>query len=81
MRGSTFIIDCFNLLCYNYHKINLKRGGSYIDSPSWTKIKKATINPVNDYNKCFQCAATVALNHENIGKNCTEYQKLGLLYK
>ena len=32
------------------------------------KKQKATINSVNDDNKCFQYAATVALNHEKIGK-------------
>ena len=37
-----------NLLHYRSHKINLKRGGSYIDSPDWIKNKKATINPIID---------------------------------
>ena len=43
-----------------------KRGGSYNDSPDWIKKKKATINPKNEDDKCFQYAATVALNHEEI---------------
>ena len=35
-----------------------------------TKTKqKATINPVNDDNQCFQYAATITLNHEKIGKH------------
>ena len=38
----------------------------YIDFPD--QIKKVTINPVNNDNKCFQYAATVALNHEETGK-------------
>ena len=47
--------------------VDPNRGGSYIDSPDW---KKASINPINKKdNKCFQCALTVALNHEEIGKN------------
>ena len=33
MRGSDFIFDCVNLLYYKCHKINIKHGGSYIDSP------------------------------------------------
>ena len=41
-------------------KINLKRGGSNIDSPDWIKNKKTTINPINDDHKCFQYAETVA---------------------
>ena len=40
-----------------------KRGGSYNDSPDWIKKKKA---PKNEDDKCFQYAATVALNHEEI---------------
>ena len=33
------------------------------------KIKKATINPKNNVNKCFQCDLTVALNYQNIKNN------------
>ena len=40
MKGSDFIFDCVNLLHYKCHKINLKRGGLYIDSPDWIKDKK-----------------------------------------
>ena len=36
-RGSDFIFDCVNLLYYKDHKINFKRGGSYIDSPDCIK--------------------------------------------
>ena len=49
---------------YKCHKVDFKRDGSYIDSPDWIKNKKATINPKNEYDKCFQYAATVALNYE-----------------
>ena len=45
-------------------KVNLNRKGSYIDSPDWTKQKKATIDLKNAENKCFQYVATVALNYE-----------------
>ena len=65
MKGSDFIFDGVNLLYYKCHKINFKRGGSYIESPDWMKKKKATINPkIKD--KCFQYAATVALYHGEI---------------
>ena len=33
MRRSDFIFDCVHLLYHKCHKINFKRGGSYIDSP------------------------------------------------
>ena len=32
MKGSVVIFDCVISLHYKYHKINLKRNGSYIDS-------------------------------------------------
>ena len=40
--------------------------GSYIDSPDWIKKEIVTINPKNTDDKCFQYAATVALNYEEI---------------
>ena len=69
MRRSEFIFDSVDLLYYNLQKINLNRkGSSYIDSPKWLKNKKATINPKNNDNNCFQYALTVALNYQNIKK-------------
>ena len=52
---------------YKCNKVNFRRGGSYIDSPDW--IKKATINPKNTDDKCFQYAAAVTLNYEEIKWN------------
>ena len=69
MSGSEFIFDSVDLLHYNLNKISLGRGGSYIDSPKWLKIKKTTINPKNNDDKCFQYALTVALNYEQIKKD------------
>ena len=69
MRESEFVPDSIDLLYYHLQKIGLKRGGSYIDSPEWLKNKKATINTENNDDNCFQYALTVALNHQNIGKN------------
>ena len=40
IKGSDFIFYCINLLHYKCCKINLKRGGSYVDSPNWIKNKK-----------------------------------------
>ena len=45
MRGSEFIFDSVDALYYDLNKISLNRGGSYIVSPKWVKIKKATMNP------------------------------------
>ena len=79
MKGNEFVFDSVDLLHYKLYKISLNRGGSYIDSPEWLKKKKATVNPKNKDDKCFQYALTVALNYQNIKTIQKEYQKLSLL--
>ena len=69
MKGSEFVCDSVNLLYYKILKTSLNRGESYIDSPEWLKNKKATINPKNSDDKCFQYAVTVALNYEQNKKD------------
>ena len=54
---------------YKYHKVNFKRGDSKINSWDWIKKKKVTINQKNTDDKCFQYAANVALNYEEIKWN------------
>ena len=76
MRGSEFIFDSVDALYYDLNKISLSRGGSYIDSPKWLKNNKATINPQNNDDKCFQYAATVALNHEQIKQDPQRIPKI-----
>ena len=69
MRGSEFVFHSVDSLYYKLYKIevgHISRGGSYIDSPTWLKNKKATVNPKNNDDKCFQYAAAFALNHEHI---------------
>ena len=65
-NGSDFAFESVDLLSYSVHKISLKRGKSYIKSPEWVLNRRATINPKNKDNKCFQYSITVALNHQNI---------------
>ena len=38
-KESEFIHESVGLLYYCFHKIDLKRGGSYVDSPEWLKNK------------------------------------------
>ena len=64
IRGNEFIRYSVGLLYYYLQKIGFKRGGSYIDSPEWLKNKRATINPKNNDDSCFQYTLTVALNHK-----------------
>ena len=79
MRGSEFVCGSVDVLYFNLTKVSLSRSGSYIDSPKCLKNKKATINPKNKDDKCFQYALTVALNYEKIKKFGKEYQRLSLL--
>ena len=76
MRGSEFIFNCVDVLYYNLNKISLSRGGSYIDPPEWLKNKKATINPKNNDNKCFQYALADALNYGQIKKDPQRRSKI-----
>ena len=59
MTGKDFILNCVHLLYYKCHKINFKRGGSYIDFPDW--IKKHAVK--------------VALNHKEIKKGLERITK------
>ena len=69
------------LLHHNLHKISLNRVGSYIHFPQWLKNEKATINPKNNEDKCFQYAVIAALNYQNIKKkkNQQRISKINLL--
>ena len=39
---------------------------SYIKAPEWVINKRATINPKNKDDKCFQYSVSAALNNQNI---------------
>ena len=79
MRGSDFEFDGIHLLYYDFNKISLNRGGSYIESAKWIKDKKSTINPKNSDYKCFQYAVTVALTMIKLTKSLKEYLRSNLL--
>ena len=66
VRECNFVFDSVDLLHYKLHKINLVRGGTYINSPEWLKKKKATINPINNDDECFQYVVTAILHHQDI---------------
>ena len=61
---------------YDFNKISLNRGGSYIESAKRIKDKKSTINPKNNDYKCFQYAITVTLNHDKINKHHQRVSKI-----
>ena len=76
MRGLDFEFDGVNFLYYDFNKISLSSGGSYVDSPKWLKDKKSTINPKNNDDKCFQHAVTLALNVDKIKKDVQRISKV-----
>ena len=76
MKGSDFEFDSVNLLYYDFNKISLYRGGSYIEPAKWIKSKLSTINPKNNDYKCFQYSVTTALNHDKINKDPQRVSKI-----
>ena len=65
MKGSDFIFESLiqSLYC-KCHKRNLYGTGSYVNYYWLSKNKKATINLVNDDDKCFQYASIITLNRK-----------------
>ena len=69
-RGSEFIFENVDLLHYYFHKIDIQRGESYIESFDWLKNKGATINPKSiDDKYCLQYTLPAALDHKKLGKD------------
>ena len=69
MRGSDFVFDAINCIYYDFNRITISQGESYIESTKCLKDKKCTINQTNSDNMCFKYAATLALNLNKINKN------------
>ena len=67
---SSYVFESIEVFDKYFHKIDLTRGSSYIPSPTWLQFRKAIVNPKykND-NYCFAYAITIAIYHNEIGKN------------
>ena len=76
MRGSEFGFDGINLLYYDFNKISLNRGRSYIEPAKWIKDKRSIINPKNNDDKCFQYAITVTSNRDKINRDPQRISKI-----
>ena len=76
IRGSDFIFNEINYLFYDFNRVSISKGGSYIESQKWLKDKKCTINQKNNDNKCFQHATTLALNFNKIDKHPQRISKI-----
>ena len=72
ITDSSYVYESIEGLDIHFHKIDLRRGSSYIPTPYWIEFKKAIVNPKNENdNYCFAYAATIALYHKEI-ENHTE---------
>ena len=76
MKGSDFIFNGVNYLFYDFNRITISKGGSYIESPKWLKDKKCTINQKNNDNKCSQYATNLALNFNKTDKHPQRISKI-----
>ena len=76
MKGSDFIFNGINYLYYDLNSITISKGGSYIESTKWLKDKKCIVNQKNYDNKCFQYAATLAFNFDDIDRNHQRVSKI-----
>ena len=63
-NGCNSVFESVGLLPNHIHKTSLKRGNSYINSPERIANKKATINPKNVDDRCFEYSIIVALHHK-----------------
>ena len=67
---SSYVFESVEGISIHFHKIDLRRGSSYIPTPEWLENKKAAINPKNmKANYCFAYAVTIAIFHKEIGSN------------
>ena len=82
MRSSDFVFNGNNYFYYDFNRVSISKGGSYIESPKCLKNKKSTANQKNNDYKCFQYATTLALNFNKIDKKPPkEYQELNHLLR
>ena len=68
--SSSFVLESVEKCNIHFHKIDLKRGASYIETPEWLKNKKCVINPKNENDVyCFMHAITIAIYNKELGSN------------
>ena len=69
-ENSSFIYESVEECNIHFHKIDLRRGSSFIDPLEWLISQEANINPQNKDNVyCFIYAITIALFNKEFGKN------------
>ena len=80
-EGSNFVFESVDLLYYSLDRISFNRGVSYIDSLSWIKHKRGTINPKSEDNKCLRDSIITALNYEKINSHPEKSIKSHAFYR
>ena len=69
-ENSSFVYESVEECNIHFHKIDLRRGSSFIDPPQWLISQEANINLQNkDDVYCFMYAITIALFNKEFGKN------------
>ena len=66
MKSSDLVFNGINDFYYDFNRVSICKGGSYIDSPKWLKDKKSTVNQKNNDFKYFQYVTTLALNFDKV---------------
>ena len=61
---------------YDFNKISLNSGGSYIEPAKWIKDKRSIKRSKNNDYKCFQYAIIVALNRGKINRDPQRISKI-----
>ena len=76
MKGSDFVFNGINYFYYDFNRVSISKGGSYIESPKWLRDKKSTVNPKNNDYRCFQYATTIALNFDKLTSHPERIKKI-----
>ena len=80
-ENSSYVFESIEECNIHFHKIDFRRGSSFIEQPAWLKNKKATINPQNNDIYCFMYAVTIALYSKELEtKNTGRISKKGRMY-
>ena len=69
IKGSDLVFESVELMDYKFHRVRLRRGGSYIKSHKWLLHEGATVNPKNKNEDEYLRWSTIsALNYNEIMK-------------
>ena len=74
LKITDLIPEGIKSIIYNFTEIIVS--STLIESPSWLKSKKCSINSQNTDNKCFQYSVTISLNHQKIKNNLERISKI-----